>query len=258
MFRLRGFVFTLWLSVVLLATVGVSLIFRALMFSAFRRDRVPAGSIGHRANVAKVVREPSATTRKKPAASSLPKKLPEAACRQTRSVTLSDTAKAAVDRWGSGFRDLAEKAWKSTCGRAGVQTCGGLSRGVTVNVGTDCSGAEAPIWAMRALSISHRHVFSCDVQENVRDFIEATARPSGPIFHDMLRRTSSEVPKHDLYVIGFPCQPYSSLRKHSTRLLREAAAAPYRKMLETLQASKRHPAEPYTIQVPTARAKCQV
>ena len=42
----------------------------------------------------------------------------------------------------------------------------------------------------------------------------------------------------DIYVCGFPCTPFSSLRQHSTRLLREAAARPFFKVLEVLRTRK--------------------
>lgn len=102
-------------------------------------------------------------------------------------------------------------------------------------VGTDCSGAEAPIWALRGVGVRHEHAFSCDWQRVVRDFIAATCPPAGPIFDDMLRRKTSDIPDHDVYVCGFPCTPYSLLRRHDTKLLREEAAKPFFKILEVLK-----------------------
>ena len=39
----------------------------------------------------------------------------------------------------------------------------------------------------------------------------------------------------DIYACGFPCMPFSALRQHSTRLLKEAAARPFFKVLEVLR-----------------------
>ena len=85
---------------------------------------------------------------------------------------------------------------------------------VNVRVGTDCSGAEAPIWALRAMGIKHVHKFSCDWEKPVRDFIAAVSPPAGPIFQNMLTRKTDDIPDMDLYVCGFPCTPFSSLRRH--------------------------------------------
>jgi len=108
----------------------------------------------------------------------------------------------------------------------------------SVRIGTDCSGAEAPIWALRLMHVPFTHVFSCDIQSKVRDFIRATSPPSGPIFVDMLKRDKSELPAFNVYVCGFPCNPYSMLRRHATKLLQEQAAKPYRKMLTVLNDRK--------------------
>ena len=108
----------------------------------------------------------------------------------------------------------------------------------TFNIGTDCSGAEAPIWCLRAMGVKFTHVFSCDWSADVRAFISSTNPPAGPIFEDMLKRKMADVPEHDVYVCGFPCTPYSLLRRHKTKLMREPAAKPFWKMLELLRERK--------------------
>ena len=41
-----------------------------------------------------------------------------------------------------------------------------------LRVGTDCSGLEVPLLALRALGISHRHVFSCEIKAKTRRYVE--------------------------------------------------------------------------------------
>ena len=94
-------------------------------------------------------------------------------------------------------------------------------------MGTDCSGAEAPIWSLRSMCIPHIHAFSCDVSPAVRKFIAACSPPVGPIFPDMLKRDIPSIPAHSVYVCGFPCKPFSLLRRHSTKLMREPTAKPF-------------------------------
>lgn len=70
------------------------------------------------------------------------------------------------------------------------------------------------------------HAFSCDSDAKARAFIEATCPPAGPLFHDMLTRDVTCIPPHSVYVCGFPCNAFSMLRRHSTKLLQEASAKP--------------------------------
>ena len=62
--------------------------------------------------------------------------------------------------------------------------------------------------------------------------------PEGPLFQNMLTRKVDDIPDMDLYVCGFPCTPFSSLRRHKTRLLKEAAAKPFLELLKVLQGRK--------------------
>ena len=105
----------------------------------------------------------------------------------------------------------------------------------SLRIGTDCSGAEAPIWALRAMGIAHTHVFSCDCDKDVQTLIHACSPPE-VFFEDMLRRPTTKVPDVHVYVCGFPCTPYSSLRQHSTKLFKDPNARPYFAMLKVLRA----------------------
>ena len=77
-----------------------------------------------------------------------------------------------------------------------------------LRVGTDCSGIEAPIQALRQLKIVHSHVFSSDIDPYVIQSIKANYDPR-IIYGDITKRDATRVPDIDLYVAGFPCQPFS-------------------------------------------------
>jgi len=77
-----------------------------------------------------------------------------------------------------------------------------------LRVGTDCSGIEAPIQALRQLKILHSHVFSSDIDQYVIQSIKANY-DSHIIYGDITKRDVTRVPDIDLYVAGFPCQPFS-------------------------------------------------
>merc|ERR1719316_277425 len=65
-----------------------------------------------------------------------------------------------------------------------------------LRLGTDCSGAEAPVFALEeiakalcdaGLPIHIEHVFSCDVAPEARKFIKQNCSPQ-VLFADLLRR----------------------------------------------------------------------
>lgn len=90
-----------------------------------------------------------------------------------------------------------------------------------LRVGTDCSGIEAPIQALKRLRISFRHLFSSDINPSVIQSIKANYHPEiifgdpdGPYPDgDITKRKTSLLPQLDLYVCGFPCQPFSHAGK---------------------------------------------
>lgn len=75
-----------------------------------------------------------------------------------------------------------------------------------IKVGTDCSGIEAPIQALDKLGIKYEHLFSSEIDKNARLSILANYNPK-VLFEDMTKDRT--LPKLDLYVCGFPCQPFS-------------------------------------------------
>lgn len=86
-----------------------------------------------------------------------------------------------------------------------------------IRVGTDCSGIEAPIQALKKLKIPFTHEFSSEIDMNCIKSIKANYKPKR-IYGDkdgkypngdIRERDHSQLPDIDLYVCGFPCQPFS-------------------------------------------------
>ena len=48
-----------------------------------------------------------------------------------------------------------------------------------ITIGTDCSGIEAPIEALKQLKIPYRHLWSCEIDKFARESILANYKPEG-------------------------------------------------------------------------------
>ena len=57
----------------------------------------------------------------------------------------------------------------------------------TISIGTDCSGFDAPIWALKAVAQPIRHLFSSEVAPKVRNMLQMNHK-SAEIYPDMVKR----------------------------------------------------------------------
>lgn len=87
---------------------------------------------------------------------------------------------------------------------------------MVLSIGTDCSGIEAPIEALRQLGVPHEHKWACEIDPYARKSIEANYNPQ-QMFHDITKRDHEKLPQVDIYVCGFPCQPFSLMGKKQGR-----------------------------------------
>jgi DNA (cytosine-5)-methyltransferase 1 len=81
-------------------------------------------------------------------------------------------------------------------------------------VGTDCSGIDAPIQALNVMGIPHRYLFASDNDKSAKEMIMCNDKPR-QFFDDITTRDHTKLPKVNMYVAGFPCQPFSTLGKRA-------------------------------------------
>lgn len=79
-----------------------------------------------------------------------------------------------------------------------------------LKIGTDCSGIEAPIQALKNLNIPFIHEFSSEKDKYAYMSLEANYNPK-IIYNDMT--IDRKLPLIDIYICGFPCQPFSTAGK---------------------------------------------
>ena len=117
---------------------------------------------------------------------------------------LPAAAVARLNDWGLDFVRKVRESVRSGLASRGMSPT--WPTGAQLRLGTDCSGAEAPVWALVAMRIPHTHVFSCDIDPRVRSFIAATSPPKGPIYHDMLKRKNRRSAGAQHLLLRFPVQ----------------------------------------------------
>lgn len=78
-----------------------------------------------------------------------------------------------------------------------------------INVGTGCSGMGAVFFALRSLGVPFKHSFASEKDAAARATLAAHAEPEGDFAWDINLQDVSTLPSTDLYVAGFPCQPFS-------------------------------------------------
>jgi len=79
---------------------------------------------------------------------------------------------------------------------------------MVLKIGTDCSGIEAPIQALLQLNIPFEHTWACDKDKYSIQSIKANYHPK-KIYTDITKRKHACLPDIDIYICGFPCQPFS-------------------------------------------------
>lgn len=96
----------------------------------------------------------------------------------------------------------------STTGEANMPTARKLHAKKVLRYGSDFSGMEAPMLALRTLGVNVKHVFASDINKHCKKLILNMGSPA--IFYDSIQdRKPEATPPVDFYMFGAPCQPFS-------------------------------------------------
>ena len=150
-----------------------------------------------------------------------------------------------LDDWGPSLRHRLSKALGQAWQETFQQRFQDVQLGCPVLVGTDCSGIEAPIFALKGLNYQFKHMWSSECEDMVRKVVLANCPPSGRIYSDVKNQAApawclgkgsksnylrpqevlQPLPPEfvHLYISGFSCKPFSTLH-HNTKLLDEPQA----------------------------------
>ena len=110
-----------------------------------------------------------------------------------------------------------------------------------VRIATDCSGTDAPLYAIRQTSFYKRrsiivkHQWSSDNNKAAQQFIAANHSPR-EFFPDLTVRDHYGLRKTNIYVAGFPCQPFS--KAGLKRGFRDRRTKVYKGVVDTLRAGR--------------------
>ena len=79
-----------------------------------------------------------------------------------------------------------------------------------LRLGTDFGGLETPSQALERLGIGHDLIFYCEAQKHLQQFVAGVFRPEC-IYADVLTRNTKTMESVDLFVLGPPCQAWSTI-----------------------------------------------
>ena len=105
-------------------------------------------------------------------------------------------------------------------------------------VGTDCSGLEAPMVALKQMQFRVCHMFSSETGTCAREWIQCNFKPQ-VLYGDILLRKNNVLVQSsfDGYIAGPPCQPWSLLN-HRRLGWKDPRAKVFKSTIQTILQGK--------------------
>ena len=76
-----------------------------------------------------------------------------------------------------------------------------------LKIGTLCSGIGSPEEAIKQSNIKHKIIFASDIDKNAK--ITYMKNHDCDVFYDDIYDIPNKLPRTDVMIVGFPCQPFS-------------------------------------------------
>ena len=89
----------------------------------------------------------------------------------------------------------------------------GPARQGKIVVGSACSGYNSDLLALEMLKVDFVSAFACELDPKIRA-LSALMHAHFRVFEDCCTNTFLQSPNCDLFMSGFPCQPYSKAGKN--------------------------------------------
>lgn len=96
------------------------------------------------------------------------------------------------------------------------QVVAGPRRRQPITLGSSCSGWLVESLACEQLGVPHKQVFACDSDKNVKKLCLRNFKV-GKWVDDVHDKDHKTLPSTDVYIAGFPCQPFSSAGQNAGR-----------------------------------------
>ena len=80
-----------------------------------------------------------------------------------------------------------------------------------LTVGTDCSGIDSILHALVKMNVPYTQLWYCDILSQALQISIHNGGNPQAIYSDVLARDDNTLPCPDLYAVGCPCQPFSSM-----------------------------------------------
>ncbi|CAE7566651.1 unnamed protein product [Symbiodinium natans] len=143
-----------------------------------------------------------------------------------------------VGSWASVMMDRASQCRTRWLQARNIQD--DSVRTANLLVATDCSGADAPMFALEGLNIRVKQMFACDVALHCLRFLDfrSVSRGQDPdLYSNMLKRDHESLKDINAYYCGFPCKPWSTLNNFS-KYFESPDFLPFKEMI-TVMVTKR-------------------